>query len=43
MFGIDDKEVKVIQARVLWITQCAVLIIQKLGEFLKIELPPPHA
>lgn len=41
MFGLDDKQDKRIANRIDWITQCMVILIRKLGVFLKIEFPPP--
>lgn len=41
MFGIDSKETARIEARIDWITKCAVILIQRAAQFFRIELPLP--
>ena len=41
MFGLDDKQDKLIADRMEWITLCAQIIILKIAAYFKIELPPP--
>lgn len=41
MFGLDNDQNKRIANRIEWLTLCAKLIVLKLAETLKIELPAP--
>jgi hypothetical protein len=40
LFGINSEETAKIEARINWLSQCAVILVKKAAAALHIELPP---
>lgn len=41
MFGLNNEETALIEARLVWLTACAVIVMQAIGKLLHLPFPPP--